>query len=137
VTSSFFSVKTGLDASRSSGAFSAFSAAPSAFSSLHTATDSEGGQQAGSASPAPNPLVEAKEENGEAEARFVVGAALVNGVEDAGLELGFAVLFFRFHERVRRGDQNGARFFRFQRLFGSSKKRTAKPRRGSWSGPLW
>lgn len=35
---------------------------------------------------AANPLVEAKEENGEAEARFVVGAALVKGVEDAGLE---------------------------------------------------
>ncbi|GAA5958269.1 hypothetical protein JCM8115_004040 [Rhodotorula mucilaginosa] len=36
-----------------SSAFSAFSAAPSAFSSLPAATDSEGGQQAGSASPAP------------------------------------------------------------------------------------
>lgn len=34
--------------------------------------------------------------------------------------IGLTVLFFRFHERVRGCDENGPRFFRFQRLFGSS-----------------
>lgn len=46
--------------------------------------------------------------------------AFHQGSSDHKPRLGLAVLFFRLHERVRRGDQDGPRFFRVQRLFGSS-----------------
>ena len=113
VTSSFFSVKTGLDSSRSSGSptlrpwwllplaavVGAGEADPAWLSPSESVVvgrleKAEGAAEKALKAEEPgavfvaaaNPLVEAKEENGEADARFVVGAALVKGVEDAGLE---------------------------------------------------